>query len=72
LPSVFDSSKEITSFTEPNKNNVIEQILTIENEISPEDIEEESVSNEKETQNKFSDSNRDDNSATFDKVEIWD
>lgn len=39
-------------------------------EIQPEDIEEESVSNEKETQGKLSDANREDNSATFDKVEI--
>ena len=39
-------------------------------EVQPEDIEEESVSNEQETQGKLSDANRDDNSATFDQVEI--
>lgn len=49
---------------------VEEQVPEIEEEVQPEDIEEESVSNEQETQGKLSDANRDDNSATFDKVEI--
>ena len=49
----------------------VEEVLPIiEEEVQPEDIEEESVSNEQETQGKLSDANREDNSATFDKVEI--
>ena len=47
-----------------------EQIPEIEEEVQPEDIEEKSVSNEQETQGKLSDANREDNSATFDEVEI--
>ena len=53
-----------------NTSEEIEEELPIIEEVQPEDIEEESVSNEQETQGKLSDANREDNSATFDKVEI--
>lgn len=67
---VRDRYNQIIPLLHESIGYVEEQIPEIE-EVQLEDIEEESVSNEQETQGKLSDANREDNSATFDKVEIF-
>lgn len=68
----FESTKAILEsyITPKSETNPEAELPPIVEEVQPEDIEEESVSNEQETQGKLSDANREDNSATFDKVEI--
>ena len=68
----FESTRAILEnyITPKSETNPEVELPPIVEEVQPEDIEEESVSNEQETQGKLSDANREDNSATFDKVEI--
>ena len=68
----FESTRAILeSYITPKfETNPEVELPPVVEEVQPEDIEEESVSNEQETQGKLSDANREDNSATFDKVEI--
>jgi len=68
----YDSTRAILEsyITPKSETNPEEEIPPVVEEVEPEDIEEESESNEKETKAKLSDENRETNSATFDKVEI--
>lgn len=68
----FESTRTILEsyITPKSETNPEVELPPVVEEVQPEDIEEESVSNEQETQGKLSDANREDNSATFDKVEI--
>ena len=68
----FESTRAILEsyITPKSETNPEVELPPVVEEVQPEDIEEESVSNEQETQGKLSDANRENNSATFDKVEI--
>jgi hypothetical protein len=68
----FESTRAILEsyITPKSETNPEVELPPVVEEVQPEDIEEESVSNEQETQGKLSDANREDNSVTFDKVEI--
>lgn len=68
----FESTKAILKsyITPKSETNPEVELPPVIEEVQPEDIEEESVSNEQETRGKLSDANREDNSVTFDKIEI--
>jgi hypothetical protein len=68
----YDSTRAILeSYITPKSETDPEvEIPPVIEEVEPEDIEEESESNETETQAKLSDENRETNSSTFDKTDI--
>lgn len=67
---VRDRYNKIIPLLHESIGYIEEQVPEVVEEVLPEDIEEESESNEKETRNKLSDANREDNSVTFDKIDI--